>query len=439
LTVRWIHICIKVHSTQRHESMAAYLNTQFHLTCVKLRHAVKQHDLNTLRALITDENINALILDDEPHPQWVGAKRSLLHCAVEMNDVLLVRFLIEKHADPMLRDSRNYTPIHVAAIHGSNESAHILFTWGVNIEVCPTPGETALYLAAIHGNVEMMNILLGYGATIYTKMNTIGTRRLFRKPEVLHAAVSFAGSFNGTTGPMRCLINQRRVPCPMNIIDANGHAPIHIAIKGGKDDVVKTLLEAGADPGVFSNDKGLTALHMLANGDGTLDMMKQILEDKRAGLDEKSERGNTALHIAARQLSVARLECLLMAGANPFIRNRDKLTPSEFAKISIETVDGKTESHTTLMLDAVTDEAMVIIEGIERDNRHSRVVAFLSGNHNRLGEQSHLRETFPEILRMIADKNSIHEEMTISAMGVIATQCMREISEKHEQPNMMHE
>ncbi|KAJ1463984.1 ankyrin repeat-containing domain protein, partial [Baffinella frigidus] len=170
-----------------------------------------------------------------------------LHGAVERNDCKMVEDLLRRQADPALLDSQNYTPFHIAAICGSCEAASLLLsTKGGRqlIEASSTRyGETALYLAAMNGNVGMMELLVQYGTRIYTRMKQ--NRKTVRKKEVLHAAVLFAGSLNGTKKPMEYILQHKVGTIHMDIVDDMGFAPIHLAILGGKNDVLDLLLEHG--------------------------------------------------------------------------------------------------------------------------------------------------------------------------------------------------
>jgi ankyrin repeat protein len=41
---------------------------------------------------------------------------------------------------------------------------------------------------------------------------------------------------------------------PLNELDKLGHSPLHWAVFGGYEDIAQALLEAGADPNIFSED-----------------------------------------------------------------------------------------------------------------------------------------------------------------------------------------
>ena len=114
-------------------------------------------------------------------------------------------------------------------------------------------------------------------------------------------------------------------------LDANRDAPLIIAAYKGFSDIVRLLLEAGAD--VTAVDPGMkaTALHAAAYA-GRTEAAKLLVEYK-IDIDKQGPyNGYTALHDAIWQNNVETAEVLINAGANLHIRANTGETPLEFAR-----------------------------------------------------------------------------------------------------------
>ena len=114
-------------------------------------------------------------------------------------------------------------------------------------------------------------------------------------------------------------------------LDANQDAPLVIAAYKGYTDIVKLLLEAGAD--VTAVDPGMkaTALHAAAYA-GRAEAAK-LLIGYQIDIDKQGPyNGYTALHDAIWQSNVETVEVLLNAGANLNLKSNSGQTPLDFAK-----------------------------------------------------------------------------------------------------------
>lgn len=114
-------------------------------------------------------------------------------------------------------------------------------------------------------------------------------------------------------------------------LDANQDAPLVIAAYKGYADIVRLLLEAGAD--VTAVDPGMkaTALHAAAYAGRT--EAAKLLVAYHINIDKQGPyNGYTALHDAIWQNNVGVVEVLLDAGANLNLKSNSGQTPLDFAK-----------------------------------------------------------------------------------------------------------
>lgn len=87
-----------------------------------------------------------------------------LHIVVARSDALWIRFLLQRGADPNIRNKRGVTPLQLATGMGFTEGVDALVKGGASVNVSDQTGETPL-IAAVHArNVGMVRLLLEKGA-----------------------------------------------------------------------------------------------------------------------------------------------------------------------------------------------------------------------------------------------------------------------------------
>jgi len=117
----------------------------------------------------------------------------------------------------------------------------------------------------------------------------------------------------------------------VNQLDSAGDAPVVQAAYLGYNQILKLLLQAGAD--VTAVDPGMkaTALHAAAYA-GRVEASKLLIEYK-IDIDKQGPyNGYTALHDAVWQNNVEVAKVLIDAGANLTIKSQSGQTALEFAK-----------------------------------------------------------------------------------------------------------
>jgi ankyrin repeat protein len=87
-----------------------------------------------------------------------------LHIVVARNDALWVRFLLQRGADPNIRNKKGVTPLQLATAIGFVEGAEALLNGGASVNIADQTGETPLMTAVHSRNVELVRTLLAKGA-----------------------------------------------------------------------------------------------------------------------------------------------------------------------------------------------------------------------------------------------------------------------------------
>ena len=114
-------------------------------------------------------------------------------------------------------------------------------------------------------------------------------------------------------------------------LDSNQDAPLVMAAYKGYNQIVKLLLEAGADVRAVDPGMKATALHAAAYAGRT--EAAKLLIDHHIDINKQGpNNGYTALHDAIWQDNVDVVKLLLSANANLSLLSNDGKSPLDFAK-----------------------------------------------------------------------------------------------------------
>ena len=131
---------------------------------------------------------------------------------------------------------------------------------------------------------------------------------------------------HGSTSVARALIAHRDTQ--IDAANVHGETPLMMAALRGEMDLVRTLVERGAQ---VNRPAGTwTPLHYAASGPSP--QVVAWLLDRGAGIDARSPNGTTPLMMAARYGSIDSAELLMARGADRSLRNQRQMDAVEFAQ-----------------------------------------------------------------------------------------------------------
>ncbi len=277
----------------------------------------------------------------------------------EEGQALSAAFGFNKESEPK-KDSK----LIVAAQKGNLKDLKVALNDSkVNIdEIGEKSGKTALMLACGNGHKRVVEILLSKGAN----------------PHVLaewgHNSAVREAVKGGHVGVLKLLLRDKREDDHFRL--SLGYSLIEAAIKG-RNDMVRLLLDGGANPNVLGGveAQGLVCTYALmeAAANGHQDMVRLLLDN---GADINVTGGYTyatALMEAAANGREAVMSLLLDKGADPNIRNTGGDTALDWAKC---------ERHRALIQSFIGKESKLMDAVVNGDSKAVKALIAAGANVN---------------------------------------------------------
>src|SRR6266404_5950362 len=244
-------------------------------------------------------------------PQITAIEVSLaLFAAVDGNCIDLATELLDYGASVDARDRFGARPLSHAARIGHLGMVDLLLAHGAPIDARNLAGATALYFAAEGGHTPVAQRLIERGADV----KLAGRSRI--SPV---AAAAYAGN-DAIVEALLAAGADARAP------DETGKPPIVYAAAGAQLDIVKRLLAQNIDINArYPND--LTLLMWASGPDEKAPEAQAVkvvsyLLDAGAHIDDRDDRGRTALMIAAEGGRAEIANLLLARGADPSVKDK---------------------------------------------------------------------------------------------------------------------
>ncbi|CAH8657817.1 unnamed protein product [Schistosoma haematobium] len=216
--------------------------------------AIGQNDLTPLH-IATHYNrlpVVQLLLDNNAQVDCrAGNGYTSLHMAAKQNHLDIATLLLAHESDQIQianSSSRSgFTPLHLAAQEGHTDMVSLLLQHGADPNHQSKNGLAPLHLAAQEDHVSVAQILKSAGAKV-SPLTRAGY-------SPLHTACHF-----GQINMVRYLLDLPDAP-DINQRTQMGFTPLHLAAQQCHSQVVRLLLEMGADSNV-RNQQGLTPAHI---------------------------------------------------------------------------------------------------------------------------------------------------------------------------------
>jgi len=243
---------------------------------------------DTILALLKSPELDVIIQD--------ACNRTLLHVIQygHCEGSEYVTRILERGSDSNVRDNKGRTAVHRAARAGDHKSLNVFLRYQADPFMTDDLGQNLLHHACAsrrgRESVQTISLLRHIAGPVLL------SSRDGQGQNCLHHAVSQFADID----LVRFLIV---LGVDVNHPDDQGHSPMMTAIVSApfscQRDVLRVLLEAGADPRVTDN-AGKNLIHLLmSHGDFTETETLDLLADHNISINAIDRKGRTVLHHAA--------------------------------------------------------------------------------------------------------------------------------------------
>jgi serine/threonine-protein phosphatase 6 regulatory ankyrin repeat subunit B len=171
-------------------------------------------------------------------------------------------------------------------------------------------GLTALYIATLWSEDDVVKALIEHGANVNVADDNGWT------------ALRIAAHFGRLT-TVQALLGAPEIN--INAQDSEGSTALYIAALNGNYDVVKELINHGANVNLANNDRWTPLIS--ATGKGHLTTIQALLSVPGININAKNDGGLTALYIAALNDNYDVVKALIKQGADVDITDNHGQTP----------------------------------------------------------------------------------------------------------------
>eukprot|EP01132_Coremiostelium_polycephalum_P002194 gene2194-2700_t len=266
-------------------------------------HSAIIHNMEVVAALLLNQHaaINARNND----------RKTPLHWAVEANNSALQKLLVRNGAAVNIQDNNGCTPLHIVVKKKNEEAITSLLGYGAAINIQDKDGHTPLHIAVKNKDQNTTKLLLRNHADVnkkdhqgYTPLH-IAIKNQDKKMVILlleknadvnaqrhyylydETPLSLAAKPWNTEIIESLLVQGKNVQ--VNTLDKDGKTPLHRAVENKKLNIVKLLLENGANVNIPDRDHN-TPLNTAAEI-GDQEMMLLLLEKNT----NSTKKSNTPL------------------------------------------------------------------------------------------------------------------------------------------------
>ncbi|CAG9862077.1 unnamed protein product [Phyllotreta striolata] len=262
-----------------------------------------------------------------------------LHQACIDDNLDMVEFLVENRADVNRGDNEGWTPLHATASCGFLSIAKYLVEKGANVAAVNNDGQLAIDIAECQKMEELLK----------EEIDARGIDCEAARNEEETLMLRDAKDWLATKSP---LVNSSQ--------SKNGVTALHVACAKGYTEVIKILLQCGADIDAQDNE-GWTALHAAAHW-GHKEVC-QILAENLADMETKNFVGQTALDLCDSDMSPYMDELRKK-------QNKEDVFNRRMAKKRVDVNDRNLESETpnkVKKVDVKVENESKVIEDTDMD------------------------------------------------------------------------
>ncbi|KYQ92184.1 ankyrin repeat-containing protein [Tieghemostelium lacteum] len=246
-----------------------------------------------------NNNQQQKVKEDLP-PEWDD-----LFCLCYDNEYEVVQELLKDEPSRInITDNTKSTVLHIVTAKGHINTLKVLLThFNFDINTQNAKGHNPLIIAACNGNLEIFNMILEYGKhNLQLSSNNMETSLFFAVSnghmEIVKKLLEYSQKVH----------DEKEHKEYLDSFNIHGVSPIHVAVLKNNMDLLKMLLESGADVNAYKKD-GSTSLHIAAIS-GNAEAARVLLKNG-ANIMTANRFGSTPIHEACIKCQPEVVEVLL--------------------------------------------------------------------------------------------------------------------------------
>ncbi|OAA57931.1 Ankyrin repeat-containing domain protein [Niveomyces insectorum RCEF 264] len=264
--------------------------------------AVEEGNFEVAELLLKHDRLHGRVSKDGVSMEYANAVQK----AVDMDYRRCVKVLLDYGADPKLLHSSDENVLQRAIVNENYEICSLLLGNGADVND-RTGGYASIVIAATQNNHAIVSLLLEHGALVNATNESSGRT-------ALHVA-----ALSGRDDIVKTLLDAK---ANIEARDGAGYTPVSMAANNGSESTVRILAEAGADLTAAVTDGKWSPLHLAYRHPA----VARVLLKHGANVNQPSTYG-TPLQLAARTNEVEVVKLLLEKDANLLDTNSEGDTP----------------------------------------------------------------------------------------------------------------
>ena len=340
-------------------------DTALHIVC----RMKTGNELQILEVLTSIPGINLTSLNHEGDaPIHIAYMHSRLD--------ILKQFLTFKSCDPNQQNVRGDTALHIACRMRTDREPELLkilevltSTPGINPTLVNYEGDAPIHTACMNSRLESLKVLLRCESCDPNQQNSKGDTALHILCRMRTGSeLQFFELLTSTSGINPTLVNTEGIG-PCDVVGDDGNTLLHIACAVGTSTMVEYLVKNRAD--LLKPDRHGDAPIHIACKYSRLDILNAILGCTSCNSNQQNAVGDTALHIVCRMRTGNELQIFKMLTSTPGI-NSTIVNCESIAPCDVVGDDGNTLLHNACVKGNTTMVVLLVKNGanVLKTDRH---------------------------------------------------------------------